>query len=83
MRNEENQEASFDEREELVGRASQEAAVSVRPTGHEAASPKPAPVKRAHSTLAIVSYVLSAAAVVAAWTGVRTDRHRRVRRDWR
>jgi len=67
MRNEENQEASFDEREELVGRASQETAVSVRPTGHEGASPKPAPVKRAHSTLAIVSYVLSAAAVVAAF----------------
>jgi multidrug efflux system membrane fusion protein len=67
MRNEENQEASFEEREELVGRASQEAAVSVLPTGHETASPKLAPVKRARSTLAIVSYVLSAAAVVAAF----------------
>jgi membrane fusion protein, multidrug efflux system len=67
MRNEENQEASFDEEEELVGRASQGAAVSVLPTGHEAASPKLAPVKRARSTLAIVSYVLSAAAVVAAF----------------
>jgi membrane fusion protein, multidrug efflux system len=67
MRNEENQEAPFDEEEELVGRASQGAAVSVLPTGHDAASPKLAPVKRARSTLAIVSYVLSAAAVVAAF----------------
>jgi multidrug efflux system membrane fusion protein len=67
MRNEESQEASFEERDVLVGRASQEAAVSVLPTGHETASPKLAPVKRARSTLAIVSYVLSAAAVVAAF----------------
>lgn len=67
MRNEESQEASFAEREELVaeGDASPKTAVAAVPTRHEAAAPKLAPTKPARSTLAILSYGLSAAAVVA------------------
>jgi multidrug efflux system membrane fusion protein len=67
MQNEDNQEASFDERETLVWRASREVAGSVPPAAQESASPKFAPAKPARSKLAILSYALSAAAVVAAF----------------
>jgi multidrug efflux system membrane fusion protein len=67
MRNEESQESSFAEREELVGggNASEGAAVTMVPTGHDAASSKLAPAKPSRRTLGIFSYVLSAALVIA------------------
>lgn len=74
MQNEESRETSFEEaasfadREELVGgNATQGAAVSGVPAGHEAASPKLVPSKPARSTLAMLSYVLSAVGVLAAF----------------
>lgn len=74
MQNEESRETSFEEaasfadREELAGgNASQGAAVSGVPAGHEAASPKLVPSKPARSTLVMLSYVLSAVAVLAAF----------------
>ncbi|MBV9111200.1 MAG: efflux RND transporter periplasmic adaptor subunit [Hyphomicrobiales bacterium] len=68
MRNEENQETSFDKREELVGggNATQEVAASVSPPRDDDA-PKLATSRPARSVLALVSYVLSAAVVLGAF----------------
>ena len=70
MRNEESNEASFAEREDIVGgadAASEKAAIMAVPKEHEGAATGTASRKPARSTLAIFSYILSASAVVAAF----------------